>query len=467
MQALNTFLSADSLPVGTALSRGAVRRPFALSILMLVVLTGTLAWQVTRLVRALDWLYHADQSIASLQTDEYTSAAPHARQVQEVKSSIRYIFALLVGIILVAATIIYILSRHQIQRSPGPLLHSRQYVPTPGSAVLKAFDLNTVLARSNHQLRERERELNEAQRLAHIGSWEWQIQGDQVTWSQEMYRIYQHDLMKPVPGFAEQQAFFTPKSWQVLKQSVHKTLLTGEPYSVELELAGVGKETRMILAQGEPERDGSGNIIRLRGTTQDITERKRLEDALSYQATHDALTGLPNRTLLMEALAMAVAESGKVGLLTGVLYLDADNFKDLNDSLGHHAGDCFLKRLAERISHCVSASDTIARIGGDEFVVVCGALTSVDELETIASCLLAEIRKPLTIDEMEFHGSISIGIAVAPRDGESAADLLRNADVAMYQAKRFSRDTHMFFAPEMIQKLRNRVDTEKHVAPGA
>lgn len=358
------------------------------------------------------------------------------------------------------AAVLYILIR---QRLHHRLLPAGSHAAGHSPASLQALDLNAVLARSNHQLRQRERELNEAQRLAHIGSWEWHMGKNRVTWSEEMYRIYRHDLMKPVPNFAEQQALYHAESWRMLKRSVEKCLLTGEPYALELKLTGAGDEVHTILAHGEPERDEAGKIVLIRGTAQDITDRKKLEDALSYQATHDSLTGLPNRTLLIEALDAAVAEGNRLGLLTGVLYLDADNFKDLNDTLGHHAGDCFLKRLAERLGGCVAASDTIARIGGDEFAVICTGLSSVMELETIVSCLLMEVRKPVIIDGTEFHGSVSLGVAVAPRDGKSAADLLRNADVAMYQAKRFSRDAYVFFAPEMIQKLRNRVDTEKHL----
>lgn len=457
---LDTYLSADSLTIGAADSRSAVRLPFVLSLLVTVALTAALAWQVVRLAEALTTM--GQQNVAAVHVEQNAPEPPPAKPMQEVKTCVGIIFILLAAIFFTLSALIFVLTLHQGQKR-NKLPRSGELVPFPvrNSASLRAFDINGILAANNHQLRQRERELNEAQRLARIGSWEWRVEQDQVTWSEEMYRIYQYELMKPAPRLAEQQRFFTGESWAVLEQSVRNTLDTGKPFAVELQMPGTGNQTRTILAQGEPERDASGKLVLLRGTAQDITDRKRLEDALSYQATHDALTGLPNRGVLMDALDRTVAESGKKGLLTGVLYLDADNFKDLNDSLGHHAGDYFLRCVSERIRNCIGAQDMVARIGGDEFAIMCANLGSAAELESIASCLLAEVRKPLMIDEMNFHGTISIGAAIAPRDGNSADDLLRNADLAMYQAKRASRDACMFFAPGMMQKLRRRVETEK------
>lgn len=179
----------------------------------------------------------------------------------------------------------------------------------------------------------------------------------------------------------------------------------------------------------------------------DITERKLLEDKLEYLAYHDVLTGLPNRRLLQDRMKQAMSQARRTGSLAAVLYLDCDYFKDINDTWGHEVGDEFLRSLAKRLSSCVRDNDTVARLGGDEFVLLLTALESPEEASKVAKRVLATLQKPWEIGQHHFSLTMSIGIALYPKDGADSASLLRNADAALYQSKKSGRNQYRFYSP--------------------
>lgn len=181
----------------------------------------------------------------------------------------------------------------------------------------------------------------------------------------------------------------------------------------------------------------------------DITERKKFEIELQRQATHDALTGLPNRLMLQNHLDMEISRSIRDNTRIAVFFLDVDNFKRINDSLGHAIGDSLLCQVAARLKGCLRPSDLIARYGGDEFTVVSGGLSSVDDIFIIANKLFESFSIPFNLPDQEVYVAFSMGISIYPVDGRTTEYLLKNADTAMYRAKKNGRNHFQFYTPEM------------------
>ncbi|MCP1675191.1 diguanylate cyclase (GGDEF)-like protein/PAS domain S-box-containing protein [Natronocella acetinitrilica] len=194
-------------------------------------------------------------------------------------------------------------------------------------------------------------------------------------------------------------------------------------------------------------RDQDNRISHYLLVLEDISHRKRWEEQLRHEATHDALTGLPNRTLLTDRLTVALAQAKRANQTLALLFLDLDNFKPINDALGHRAGDRVLRIVGERMRQCVRETDTVARLGGDEFVVVLMPPTDDAAVENIARMLLSKLPEPIVMQDQRFEVSASIGIARYPRDGASADVLLNAADAAMYDAKSQGRARYQFYAP--------------------
>ena len=209
-------------------------------------------------------------------------------------------------------------------------------------------------------------------------------------------------------------------------------------------------------------RDSSGNLSNFVVAFLDITERKENEQRISHLAHHDALTDLPNRALCLDRLSIAIQQAERSGQFVGVLFLDLDYFKSINDSLGHHIGDGLLKSIAQRLRAAVRAGDTVSRFAGDEFVIIFNNVERIDEITHIVdSRLIPSIRRPHRLDGTELTISCSAGIAIYPDDGATIEALLRNADIAMYQAKQTGRDNAKFFTAEMDRSARERLEMEQ------
>jgi len=179
-----------------------------------------------------------------------------------------------------------------------------------------------------------------------------------------------------------------------------------------------------------------------------ITERKRLEEELLRQATHDELTGLPNRALLADRMIQVITHANRYGQYVGILMLDIDNFKQINDSLGHKAGDTLLKIVTERLVKNVRGSDTVARLSGDEFVVVMSVPPKEENLLGLVKKLTEVFLAPCSVDGHDVTITISIGVSVYPKDGTDYDTLLKNADAALYRAKNLGRNSFQFYLPE-------------------
>jgi len=187
-----------------------------------------------------------------------------------------------------------------------------------------------------------------------------------------------------------------------------------------------------------------GQVEQYMSVFTDISEQKAREATMHYKAFHDALTGLPNRFLFLDRLAQALVHCRRCGGQLGVFFLDLDNFKQINDSLGHLAGDRVLKVVAERLQQCMRAEDSVARIGGDEFVALLREVTE-PEVEQVARRILSEVSQPICLDGQAQELTLSLGISLSPRHGSDPDALLRAADRALYQAKAAGRNRHVVF----------------------
>ena len=201
-----------------------------------------------------------------------------------------------------------------------------------------------------------------------------------------------------------------------------------------------------------PVRDATGQVTHYVGVQNDVTERIRYQAELEHQANFDALTGLANRNLLLERLRLATEYAGRRGRLVAVLFIDLDRFKLINDSFGHATGDKVLIEIGKRLAGAVRADDTVARTGGDEFVIALADLARGEDAAVVSRKMLSALGQPLQIDGREFLLTASIGVALYPRDGGDAATLLKNADVAVYRAKDHGRNSVVFFAEEMNER---------------
>jgi diguanylate cyclase (GGDEF)-like protein len=192
----------------------------------------------------------------------------------------------------------------------------------------------------------------------------------------------------------------------------------------------------------------------------EIKDRQHAEEVVKFAATHDPLTGLANRLLLTERVNRALATAKSEGRRIAMLFIDLDRFKNINDTLGHEAGDRLLQNVANRLARCVRRSDTVARQGGDEFVVLIEAFEGPDDLARVAEKILVEVAEPMTVYGREFQITASIGVSTCPVDGDDLQALLKNADIAMYRAKQQGKNTYQFYAEQMNPHSVERLELE-------
>ena len=245
--------------------------------------------------------------------------------------------------------------------------------------------------------------------------------------------------------------------------------------SIRLQVQRVGVwqgEINSVRRNGErfweqlivtPIKDKSGGTTGHLILGEDISIRKRYEQQLLRQANYDILTGLPNRMLALDRLKLALAQARRESTLVGVMFLDLDNFKHINDTLGHDAGDNMLIEAARRISSCLRGTSTVARLGGDEFLVVLPGLNGPDASSQVAERILKTFAPPFMLSGQEVFVTTSIGIATFPDDSDNSGTLLQHADAAMYEAKHKGKSAYARFTPEMSEVSHERLQMESHM----
>jgi diguanylate cyclase (GGDEF)-like protein/PAS domain S-box-containing protein len=218
---------------------------------------------------------------------------------------------------------------------------------------------------------------------------------------------------------------------------------------LEHQIIARSGDTLWLQVSGVPTFDEQGRPVGHRGTTRDITKLKQSEARISYLATRDPLTSLPNRLLFNDRLEQGLINARRAGDSLGVVFIDLDRFKNINDSLGHHVGDLLLTEVAQRMSACIRRGDTLARLGGDEFVIALEHLKRAEDAAQVANKLVRALSRPIEVGVHTLNTSCSIGISIYPNDADDAVTLMKNADTAMYYAKEKGRNNFQFFSPEM------------------
>jgi len=301
-------------------------------------------------------------------------------------------------------------------------------------------------------------DLSEAQALTHIGSWDWDVVSGHVDWSDELYRICGVDLDFE-PTYDSFMAMIPAAERGKLESILEYALSNADDFEVETRLSRPDGTLRLIQAAGRSITDEEGHVGRLVGTVQDITERKRLEEKVTHQAFHDSLTGLPNRALFIDRVEHARARQARDASALGVLFVDLDDFKTVNDTKGHPAGDALLQEIGQGIAGILRSADTIARLGGDEFAVLLEDLEGTEEATRVAERILQTVAASTSVGENGIPISASVGIAIEPTPGTRGSDeLLRDADIAMYEAKRNGKGGYAVFESAMSRDLNARLE---------
>lgn len=309
----------------------------------------------------------------------------------------------------------------------------------------------------SHELAHKERMLKKAQRIAQLGSWELALTDGRFSCTEQTRHIFSI----PVD---------TPFSYNNLVNRIHEDdreqfsvliqqAKSGQAFAVEHRVAVDNETVRTVYQQVEIERSSDGTPGVLIGTVQDVTQRKQAEERIRYLAYFDQLTGFANRVLFRELVEKALAMAARQHTLCALMLLDVDDFKRINDNYGHCAGDAVLREFANRLKQCLRDSDTIARqaspqnqptvnmsrLGGDEFTILLNGIETTDTATLVAQRIVNSMHTPFKIDDNETLITTSIGIACFPRDGQDVDALIRQADIAMYAAKRYGKNMFQLY----------------------
>ena len=357
-------------------------------------------------------------------------------------------YLLALGFVVVHHSVIGTLAPQAVFNHPAAASHPWLWSVVHGGFILAESAACLVYWRASEAAVDRERaarfdaeralrDLAEAQALSGVGSWEWDPATQMVTWSEQLYVLAGVDPDSFTPTLEGYLGLIHPEDRDRVSEQLRMAYQTTTTLDYECRLLRPDGSVRTIHALGESVADLGAGRAGIRGTCHDVTERKRLEEAITRMAFEDPLTGLANRRVFSDSLDEAVARSSGVGGVCAVLFIDLDDFKEINDTYGHAAGDAVLQDVARRLKGSVRQSDTIARFGGDEFAVLCEAADLGAVAETAAR-IEEELSYVAVIDGHRLRVSASVGFAAAGPT-TSPEGLLRRADEAMYAAKEFAR----------------------------
>ena len=362
-------------------------------------------------------------------------------------------------------------------------------------------------SRMREELAESRAKLSKAQRIARLGSWEWDIGARWVKLSEECFAIaglpHQDDGL--ADWFVWSRVVEDERSR--IEMLFREALAATGQMNFECRLARPTGQVRVVQIEGEVDRDEAGRAKAVHGVIQDVTERRQAEDQIRQLANFDSLTGLPNRRYFRDQFLAALERARTTGSAVGVVFIDLDRFKQINDTLGHQVGDQLLREVAKRLYQCVRENDTVARgaeatgtlrngrppsigsatrnlaagsqvvpaagstnsvarLGGDEFTILLTDLAEPGQIEAVAQRLLETMRRPFTFAGHELFVTASMGVATYPLDGNDVDTLLRKADIAMYAVKDSGRNGAMRFSNAMNTATaeRWRLETALHRA---
>ncbi len=302
--------------------------------------------------------------------------------------------------------------------------------------------------------------LEQAQEVGSIGSWALSLTGGTLTWSDETKRIFGIGL-DAFDGRAE--TFWErlhPEDVARVRAAYDQAITLRRPFTNRYCIVRPDGTQRWIHEHAAIIRDDHDQPLRMVGVVQDITEQRAAQERIEFLATRDPLTELPNRLLFRDRITHAIASAARSSTQLALLFIDLDQFKTINDSLGHWVGDELLKQVAKRLANCVRKEDTLARLGGDEFVLLLQGLADSRAVSQVASKVLELLARPYLIEGHQLSTSCSIGISLYPTDGADAQALMKNADAAMYHAKERGRGNYQYFSAELHSRAVERLSIE-------
>ncbi|NDP39025.1 MAG: EAL domain-containing protein [Rhodoferax sp.] len=352
------------------------------------------------------------------------------------------------------------LPSHYLRVTPaGRTLEAKTQALSDGSMVRTFTDV-TDYVQAQATLQTNEERWKLALECAGDGVWDWHIQSGVEFYSKRLLEILGYDVSDvhlQAPG--EFDKLIHPDDMAQLQRARQAHFDGLSPtYADEHRVRCKDGSWKWMLSRGMViSRDAQGLPLRMIGTHTDVTERKRAEALIWQQAHFDTLTGLPNRHMLRDRMAQEIKKCRRDGLQLAVLFIDLDHFKEVNDTLGHDSGDRLLVEAARRISACVRESDTVARMGGDEFAVILTELPDASSLERILQNILQALEAVFELDKERVFVSASLGVAMYPVDASEIEGLFRSADQALYAAKGAGRNRFSFFTPALQEAAQNRV----------
>lgn len=316
------------------------------------------------------------------------------------------------------------------------------------------------LVLANTRLRRAEEKYRAIFEDAVVGIFQITPEGRPLSINRALAEMHGYDsaeqLIQEVSNMAR-QLFVDPARFTDLIQMLGER---GVVRSAEIEVYRKDKSRKWAMVNMRAVHDGDGQIIHYEGTVEDITDRKVAEERVAFLAYYDALTGLPNRTLLHDRLVKALAGARRRQESVALLFLDLDRFKIINDSLGHSIGDLLLQEVAERLKSAARAQDTVARIGGDEFLIALTAIKDVSDAAVAAERIMDSMSAEFVVHGHSFSVTCSIGLSIFPDHGVDSETLIKNADAAMYCAKDSGRNSFRFFTSDMNAQVMERLTME-------
>lgn len=276
-----------------------------------------------------------------------------------------------------------------------------------------------------------------------IGVWSWDLKTDALTWNDFMYRFYGVEPDTELSYNTWKNAL-VPEDAEQTEQMLRGALKGINTFDTEFRIKTPTGVIRYIQAAAILENDKDGNPIRMLGVNTDITDRKKAEETIRHMANYDNLTDLPTRRLATDRMKVAIKAAQRHNKQVAVLFMDLDGFKPINDAYGHKAGDAALQQVAKRLLECVRKSDTVARIGGDEFLIILSEVTSKEGVTHVAKKIIQSISQPMSFKDDTFSMGVSIGISIFPDNSAETDHLITLADKAMYVSKNGGKNRYTF-----------------------
>ena len=320
----------------------------------------------------------------------------------------------------------------------------------------------TQYSLTEEKLRQSESNLADAQRIAHLGSWELDLISNELFWSDEIYRIIGKNPQSVNPKYEDFIKVIHPDDLDMVTEKMGAAIET-KTYDIQHRVIQADGKTGILHERGEVIFDDNGTPIRMIGTTQNITELKEAEEKIVQLENYDFLTELPNRAMFRKLCNRMLETEKQHNRNCALFCMGIDRFKLINESMGHEAGNALLQAVAQRLKQYLNTEDILARLGGDEFSLAITNISHADIAALTAQKIIDDFASPFTIQNQDIVIGLSIGITLCPIDHRLADELLKDAQTAMHRAKSADGNNYQFYSTEMTEAVKHRLGLEAHL----